>query len=254
MDVEQLHQAVFDPIKLRLGHFRQELILVHYRDVLSMVTLCERLDKEYGEPFMLGPETTERVTRTLPLIGQFSACLKSAIMFSTICISEFLSEVLGKRSVSLTTKIKNPNPILSSLDPAKILGGYKLTTYRHKIVVHHDQSRFVFGMYRRLIDYRVCPVGHDWTITSEASSKLDELAQKYQSIAPELAHEHNYREIIEILFSHIPIGRIGAIDRDRDEIDNIAEQIGCKSPTIKDVLRYLDEFLLEVTRVVTFKP
>ena len=178
--------------------------------------------------------------------------LKATYLFADIYISVLLSEIIGQPGISLNDFLKKPQEPLLSLSVDEILPAYCAVIYRNKIIAHHDvQRQYTYVFATEFKDSRLLPYSEFFHVTKKDIPRIMELKEIYKPSIPELFSEQNQFKLVWILFYNIPIGRLGAIGQDRQQINRIAENGGCRSASRQELVEAIDKFSLAVMKAAS---
>lgn len=214
-----------------------------------MATLAEALEHN---PLMTSRDSDDYTMVSRVQFSRFLiTILKTHYLLADIYISTFLHEAFDRpaEGMSLMKFLNHKNsslrPVLNSL-----LSAYSLVVYRNKIITHQDIRRTYSYRTDRSGDYRLAPLPDQLEIARGDGETLMTLKDKYRSRIPGLATEENLFVMLRLLFYGVPIGEIGAICKDRETINAIAERGGCPSMTRDEILKAVDDFSLVMTNAI----
>lgn len=241
MTISEFEQRVIAPLREKKRSVDGQRIALAYQDLVDMATVAVVLERD---PLMSGRRSDDdTIVARMQFTRFLVTILKALYMLVDIYISTFLHEALGRSTdgMSLIKFLKREN---SPLRPAinSILSAYCLVVYRNKIIAHQDIRRTYSYETDSSGTYWLAPLPDQLEISQADGEKLKTLKEKYKSYIPGLATEENLFVMLRLLFYGVPIGEIGAISKDREAINAIAERGGCPSMTRDEILRAVDDF------------
>lgn len=241
MTISEFEQRMIVPLREKNRSVDGQRIALAYQDMVDMATLAEALERD---SLMSGRGSDDHtIVAKMQFTRFLVTILKALYMFADIYISTFLHEALGRPTSGMSI-INFLNCKYSPLRPAIIsmLSVYCLVVYRNKIIAHHDIRRTYSYETDLYGAYRLAPLPGQLDIAKADIEKLKMLKEKYGSRIPGLVTEENLFVMLRLLFYGIPIGEIGAISKDRETINAVAERGGCPSMTRDEIFRAVDDF------------
>jgi hypothetical protein len=229
---------------------RSELrVVVTFRDVIELVELHDeaatgahaidtrdwaKLDESEGEKLV------KRGWRA-------DALHRSVIEASHRAMSVLLHELTGRPTHEVPVQKQLERPSSAKFEHRDAWQGlYCLATYRNKIVTHHEVPRKTGGA---LTDRdgirRLAPLPEDFHVSKPDARRLREIRD-----STSVAVGENDFDLLEKLFYAIPVTFGGPQSDFRREIDKIAERGGVKSPTVPDILNWLERGATDALRFV----
>lgn len=165
---------------------------------------------------------------------------KSLYEFATIFSTKLLREK-WKYYKSITSFVKD-NDCPLNRDEDIILKAYCLVAYRHKIIAHHDYIKIRdFGFSENKFRLIASPnhKNNNWNLD------LNNLKLKYKTLIPSHLDKSNDLEMVDFLFYNLPLkDSQGNWNLDREGIDMLVQEVGCKSYTQDEILNIVDDFAL----------
>ena len=170
---------------------------------------------------------------------------KSLYEFATIFLTKILREKWNYYK-SITSFVKD-NDCPLDRDKSFVLKAYCVVAYRHKIVAHHDYIK-IECEYIAKKDYRLtASPNHSNDGWGES---LSNLKSKYQTLIPVSLNKSNDLEMVDFLFYNIPLkDSSGKWNIEREGIDMLVQEVGCKSYTQDEILKIVDDFSLAITLI-----
>lgn len=162
---------------------------------------------------------------------------KSLYEFATIFLTKLLREKWNYYK-SITSFVKDDDCPLDR-DEDFVLKAYCLVAYRHKIIAHHDY-----------IKVKCENIGKDFCLIASPnhnkngwSENLNNIKQKYNSLIPDNLDKSSDFKLVDFLFYKIPLKDTkNKWNLDREAIDMLVQEVGCKSYTQDEILNIIDEF------------
>jgi hypothetical protein len=243
-------EAYFQQIKNEMPRFRDNRVKWAYTDLLNSVNFANELidDVKDEDIFELATNReTDKLQFVLKYYNRQAILLKAIYMFASIFVSILVGETTNSSELSLRKFIDKPKSTLQTLSVEQILPAYCVIVYRNKVITHHDLSRMNpnFPGSKGKMIYLV-PFPEDFHIAKTNVTKIYELKEKYKETITELHNENNQFNLLRILFYNIPIGELGKLNPDRQEVDEIVEAGGCPSMSPDEILAAIDQFLVAV--------
>ncbi len=251
MTISEFEQRVIIPLREKKRSVDGQRIALAYQDLVDMATLAGVFERD---PLMSGRGSDEySIVARMQFMRFLVTILKALYMFADIYISTFLHEALGRPTdgMSLIKKflMRKDSPLRPAIN--SILSAYCLVVYRNKIIAHQDIRRTYSYETDLSGAYCLAPLPDQLEISQADGQKLKTLKEKYKSHIPGLATEENLFIMLRLLFYGVPIGEIGAISKDRETINAVAERGGCPSMTKDEIIRAVDDFSLAMINAVS---
>lgn len=169
---------------------------------------------------------------------------KSLYEFATIFLTKMLREKWAYYK-SITSFVKD-NDCPLDRDENIILKAYCLVAYRHKIIAHHDYIKIECENVTENTYRLTASPSHS---NESWSQNLNDLKLKYQYLIPSDFNTLKELEVVNFLFYNLPLKDMkGKWNLDREAIDMLVQEVGCKSYTQDEVLKIVDEFSLIVVQ------
>jgi hypothetical protein len=168
-----------------------------------------------------------------------SALHKSILQASVVYFAIFIHEISGRptKDVSLQKFVKLPK-VVRSRKYKDFLGAYCIEIYRNKLVAHNGVYRIAGSTVDANGTFKLSPTGLFQNRLKGRMRTIRRLA-KAAGIGC-----NNYHETLGQLFYLVGLPRDWDAERGRKEVDGLIEQIGCDSPCVDTIERFVDEFSL----------
>lgn len=250
MDPEQFHNIITRPLERSIPNFDSTGFESYYEDLLSISNLADEVrnltsGKQFFQLLDVGDKKNAQIL--LKQHREIITLLKALYIFSTIFINEITSRAVNIMGTSFNVFLRKPKKPLLSLSTDAILPAYCVVVYRNKLIAHHDIRRlYSYSFDEKGINSSILPMSELFQISEHDTQNVRILAKQYEKSLPQIKGINNLYEQLEFLFYNIPIGNLGSISADRMEIDSIAERGGCRSMTLREIIKAVDDFAITV--------
>lgn len=164
---------------------------------------------------------------------------KSLYEFATIFLTKLLREKWSYFK-SITSFVKDDDCPLDR-DKDFVLKAYCLVAYRHKIIAHHDYVKTEYEDVDKSFRILASPnhSNNSW------GEKLNTIKLKYKYLISDSLNNSSDLDIVNFLFYKTPLkDENGKWNLDREAIDFLVQEVGCKSYTQEEILKIVDDFFL----------
>lgn len=191
-----------------------------YQDLLNILELSKKEE-----------ETSKKITLH-----------KSLYEFATVFLTKILREKWNYFK-SITSFVKD-NDCPLNRDEWIVLKAYCLVAYRHKIIAHHDYIKIECENITNKACHLIVSPDHS---NEGWSQSLNDLKLRYQHLIPSDLNNGNELELVNFLFYNLPLkDSLNKWNLDREAIDMLVQEVGCKSYTQDEILRIVDDFSLTI--------